>query len=201
MALLYDGGRSDFNIDPRRRAWRNACARGVRSDPRRAYADRGMASAAPRADPRSVGAPQFAWAAMTMDSAKPRTAMSENNGVKHARPAPPKDLIKIGDFAELAGTNLRTLRYYEEIGLLAPAARSAGGFRYYRREDLDRLRMVASLQDLANATGGSVRTTASPSELSQVYTEISASLRTEYRLSYQSHQSSGSHRLHTWRRC
>ena len=74
--------------------------------------------------------------------------MSENNGVKHARPAPPKDLIKIGDFAELAGTNLRTLRYYEEIGLLAPAARSAGGFRYYRREDLDRLRMVASLQDL-----------------------------------------------------
>lgn len=57
-------------------------------------------------------------------------------------------LVKIGDFAKLAGTNLRTLRYYEEIGLLQPASRSAGGFRYYRHEDLDRLRMVASLQTL-----------------------------------------------------
>ena len=68
--------------------------------------------------------------------------------VDETRAGPGKDLIKIGDFAELAGTNLRTLRYYEEIGLLTPAARSAGGFRYYRREDLDRLRMIASLQEL-----------------------------------------------------
>lgn len=60
----------------------------------------------------------------------------------------PQDLIKIGDFAKLAGTNLRTLRYYEELGLLTPASRSSGGFRYYRVEDLDRLRMVASLQRL-----------------------------------------------------
>ncbi len=59
-----------------------------------------------------------------------------------------RDLIKIGDFAKLAGTNLRTLRYYEEIGLLQPARRSAGGFRYYRPGDLDRLRMVAGLQNL-----------------------------------------------------
>lgn len=59
-----------------------------------------------------------------------------------------RDLIKIGDFAKLAGTNLRTLRYYEEIGLLQPARRSTGGFRYYRPGDLDRLRMVASLQNL-----------------------------------------------------
>jgi DNA-binding transcriptional MerR regulator len=57
-------------------------------------------------------------------------------------------LIKIGDFAALAGTNLRTLRYYEEIGLLRPATRSGGGFRFYRPEDLNRLRMVASLQRL-----------------------------------------------------
>src|SRR5262247_1881596 len=57
-------------------------------------------------------------------------------------------LLKIGDFARLAGTNLRTLRYYEEIGLLQPATRSSGGFRYYRAKDLDRLRMVANLQGL-----------------------------------------------------
>lgn len=58
------------------------------------------------------------------------------------------ELLKIGDFAKLAGTNLRTLRYYEEIGLLRPATRSAGRFRYYRAADLDRLRMVANLQRL-----------------------------------------------------
>lgn len=66
----------------------------------------------------------------------------------HAAPDGPHDLVKIGDFARLANTNLRTLRYYEEIGLLHPAMRSAGGFRFYRREDLDRLRMVSRLQEL-----------------------------------------------------
>ncbi|HVS08602.1 MAG TPA: MerR family transcriptional regulator [Planctomycetota bacterium] len=58
------------------------------------------------------------------------------------------DLIKIGEFAKLAGTNLRTLRYYEELGLLAPAARSHGGFRYYRHVDLNRLRLIRDLQGL-----------------------------------------------------
>jgi DNA-binding transcriptional MerR regulator len=62
--------------------------------------------------------------------------------------APAQELVKIGAFARLAGTNLRTLRYYEELGLIRPATRSSGGFRYYRQEDLDRLRMVASLQEL-----------------------------------------------------
>lgn len=57
-------------------------------------------------------------------------------------------LLKIGDFARLAGTNLRTLRYYEEIALLVPAARSQGGFRYYRETDLNRLNMIRDLQEL-----------------------------------------------------
>jgi DNA-binding transcriptional MerR regulator len=59
-----------------------------------------------------------------------------------------KDLLKIGDFARLAETNLRTLRYYEELGLLSPAARSAGGFRYYRKTDVNRLNMIRHMQDL-----------------------------------------------------
>ncbi len=57
-------------------------------------------------------------------------------------------LLKIGDFARLAGTNLRTLRYYEEIGLFQPAGRSRGGFRFYRETDVHRLNMVRTLQDL-----------------------------------------------------
>jgi DNA-binding transcriptional MerR regulator len=66
-------------------------------------------------------------------------------------PDPPPssgDLVKIGEFARRAGTNLRTLRYYEEIGLLVPAHRSSGGFRYYRPTDVHRLRMVQTLQEL-----------------------------------------------------
>ncbi|MED6335232.1 MAG: MerR family transcriptional regulator [Planctomycetota bacterium] len=57
-------------------------------------------------------------------------------------------LLKIGDFAEAAQTNLRTLRYYEELGLLNPAARSSGGFRYYRPTDVNRVRLIRNLQEL-----------------------------------------------------
>ncbi len=58
------------------------------------------------------------------------------------------DLLKIGEFARQAKTNLRTLRYYEELGLLLPAARSTGGFRYYRPSDLNRVRLIWDLQEL-----------------------------------------------------
>ncbi len=58
------------------------------------------------------------------------------------------ELLRIGDFARLAGTNLRTLRYYEELGLLRAAKRSQGGFRYYRSTDVNRLNMIRDLQDL-----------------------------------------------------
>lgn len=58
------------------------------------------------------------------------------------------ELMKIGDFARIADTNLRTLRYYEELGLLTPASRSQGGFRYYRRTDIHRVQMIRDLQEL-----------------------------------------------------
>ena len=60
----------------------------------------------------------------------------------------PDGLLKIGDFAKTANTNLRTLRYYEELGLLHPAARSEGGFRYYRPTDVHRVRLIWDLQQL-----------------------------------------------------
>ncbi|MDZ4775141.1 MAG: MerR family transcriptional regulator [Planctomycetota bacterium] len=57
-------------------------------------------------------------------------------------------LLKIGDFARLAASNLRTLRYYEELGLILPASRSVGGFRYYRETDINRVQMIRDLQGL-----------------------------------------------------
>jgi DNA-binding transcriptional MerR regulator len=59
-----------------------------------------------------------------------------------------QELLQIGEFARLADSNLRTIRYYEELGLLTPASRSAGGFRYYRHNQLDRMVAIKRLQDL-----------------------------------------------------
>ena len=58
------------------------------------------------------------------------------------------DLLQIGDFAKQADTNLRTLRYYEELGLLQPVHRSSGKFRYYSKEQLKRIASIKRLQGL-----------------------------------------------------
>jgi DNA-binding transcriptional MerR regulator len=58
-----------------------------------------------------------------------------------------KNLMRIGDLARKAGTTLRTIRYYEQLGLIAPAARTKGGFRLYEEErNLGRLRIIKNLQ-------------------------------------------------------
>ena len=53
-----------------------------------------------------------------------------------------KPVFKIGDLAQKLGLNVRTLRFYESIGLLAKPARSAGGYRLYTLSDEARLRFV-----------------------------------------------------------
>ena len=71
--------------------------------------------------------------------------------IRKTMSAPEPNLLRIGDFARLAGTNLRTLRYYEELGLFTPFERSKGGFRYYRETDVNRLRLIRSFQELGLA--------------------------------------------------
>jgi DNA-binding transcriptional MerR regulator len=62
--------------------------------------------------------------------------------------APPRTL-RIGDVAKAVGTTPRTIRYYEEIGLLPEAeARQAGRHRVYRQADVDRLEEVLHLKSL-----------------------------------------------------
>lgn len=58
------------------------------------------------------------------------------------------DLHQIGEVAERTGLSLRTIRYYEEMGLVVPSGRTAGGFRLYTDEDIDRLRLVMRLKVL-----------------------------------------------------
>jgi MerR family transcriptional regulator, repressor of the yfmOP operon len=66
--------------------------------------------------------------------------------------------LRIGEAAELAGVSCRTLRYYEELGLLTPAGHSAGGARRYTAADVDRLRRIRELQELLGFDLGEIRT-------------------------------------------
>ncbi|SCF12976.1 DNA-binding transcriptional regulator, MerR family [Micromonospora coriariae] len=55
-------------------------------------------------------------------------------------------LMQIGEAAERVGLSIRTIRHYEEAGLIVPAARSEGGFRLYTRSDLSRLAVVKRMK-------------------------------------------------------
>lgn len=55
---------------------------------------------------------------------------------------------QIGEVANRIGLSLRTLRYYEEVGVLEPSARTQGGFRLYTDRDVDRLSLVKRLKPL-----------------------------------------------------
>lgn len=59
-----------------------------------------------------------------------------------------RGLLQIGDVAERTGLSLRTVRHYEEVGLLPPAERSAGGFRLYTDGTVQRLLVVKQLKPL-----------------------------------------------------
>jgi DNA-binding transcriptional MerR regulator len=62
-------------------------------------------------------------------------------------PPPPARLLKIQEVAADLGLTTRAIRYYEEIGLLEPAARSEGAYRLYDADDLERLRFIKGLRD------------------------------------------------------
>jgi MerR family transcriptional regulator, repressor of the yfmOP operon len=57
--------------------------------------------------------------------------------------------LRIGEVAELTGTTPRTIRYYEEIGLLPGASdREQGKHRCYTRADVERIEEIVRLRDL-----------------------------------------------------
>jgi MerR family copper efflux transcriptional regulator len=56
--------------------------------------------------------------------------------------------LHIGDLAERSGLSLRTLRHYDEIGLLRASGRSDGGYRLYTNRDLERLLLIRRMKPL-----------------------------------------------------
>jgi DNA-binding transcriptional MerR regulator len=56
-------------------------------------------------------------------------------------------LLRIQEVAAEVGLTTRSIRYYEEVGLLKPAARSEGAYRLYDGDDIERLRFIKGLRD------------------------------------------------------
>lgn len=56
--------------------------------------------------------------------------------------------LQIGEVAERTGVTQRTLRFYEEKGLLKPPTRMEGGFRLYSQDDIQRVERIRQLQKL-----------------------------------------------------
>src|SRR5918998_1159611 len=60
--------------------------------------------------------------------------------------------LQIGEVAERTGVTQRTLRFYEERGLLKPPSRMDGGFRLYSEDDVQRVEQIRRLQNLLGLT-------------------------------------------------
>lgn len=59
--------------------------------------------------------------------------------------------LQIGQVAEQTELSVKTIRHYDEIGLVTPSARSGGGFRLYTADDVDRLLVVRRMKPLGFA--------------------------------------------------
>jgi DNA-binding transcriptional MerR regulator len=86
-------------------------------------------------------------------------------------------LLRIGDVARLVETTPRTIRYYEEIGLLPEApARPAGQHRLYTQAEVERLREVMRLKNLLGVSLEELKTLLAAEE---ARAEVRAQLRRE----------------------
>ena len=67
-------------------------------------------------------------------------------------------LRRIGEAAEATGLTPRAIRYYEELGLLAPATHVSGANRRYDDEDIERLKLIKRLREVVGLSLAEVRT-------------------------------------------
>ena len=82
--------------------------------------------------------------------------------------------LQIGEVADRTGVTQRTLRFYEERGLLKPPTRMDGGFRLYSEEDVGRVEQIKRLQSLLGLTLAEIKEMV---EAEEVREELSATFR------------------------
>jgi MerR family transcriptional regulator, repressor of the yfmOP operon len=99
------------------------------------------------------------------------------SGSDRRQGGPRPENLRIGDVARLVGTTPRTIRYYEEIGLLAEApARPSGQHRLYTEAEVERLREVMRLKELLGVSLEELKTLLTAEE---ARAEVRAQLRRE----------------------
>ncbi len=76
----------------------------------------------------------------------------------------PDGYWRIEQVAARTGLTKRTLRYYEEIGLLAPPSRTEGGYRLYSEADIQHLQRIKRLRDLLGFSLAEIREIAQAEE-------------------------------------
>jgi DNA-binding transcriptional MerR regulator len=59
-----------------------------------------------------------------------------------------KELRQVGEVAERLGVSPRTIKYYEELGLVEPAGHSRGGFRLYGERETERLERILRMKSI-----------------------------------------------------
>lgn len=77
---------------------------------------------------------------------------------------PPDGDYRIDQVAARTGLTKRTLRYYEEIGLLPPPTRTEGGYRLYSEQDVQHLELIKRLRDLLGVSLAEIREMAQAEE-------------------------------------
>lgn len=82
--------------------------------------------------------------------------------------------LQIGEVAERTGVTQRTLRFYEERGLLKPPSRLDGGFRLYSEDDVRRVEQIKRLQSLLGFTLAEIKDMV---EANEVKVQIRATYR------------------------
>ncbi|WP_204912622.1 MerR family transcriptional regulator [Microlunatus spumicola] len=87
---------------------------------------------------------------------------------------PPTTHMQIGQVAERTELSVRTLRHWEEAGLVTPSARTAGGFRLYTERDVERLRTIRRMKPLGFTLDEMKQLLASLDVLAQVPDESGA---------------------------
>ncbi len=88
--------------------------------------------------------------------------------------SPPETYFRIGEAAERTGLTQRTIRYYEELGLLSPPSRTQGDFRLFSEGDIERLKEISRLKQLLGFSLAEIRKIVEGEELL-------GQLRSEYR--------------------
>lgn len=85
--------------------------------------------------------------------------------------------LQIGEVAERTGVTQRTLRFYEEKGLLPPPTRMDGGFRLYSEEDVRRVTHIRRLQNLLGLTLAEIKEMV---EAQEMLRELTAQYRPDW---------------------